>query len=63
MRTGLYSRFDTDAASGVSGVTLGSDRPTNTPDAVQSEWTIAALPASDEGGPAADVCHLVERGG
>ncbi|MDT3446598.1 MULTISPECIES: GH116 family glycosyl-hydrolase [unclassified Pseudofrankia] len=44
-RAGLYSRFDTDAASGVSGVTLGSDSPTNTPDGYKSEWTIAALPA------------------
>lgn len=47
-RVGLYSRFDTDAASGVSGVTLGSDAPTSTADAVKSEWTIAALPAADQ---------------
>lgn len=43
-RTGLYSRFDTDARSGVAGVTLGADHPTNTPDAYKSEWTVAALP-------------------
>ncbi|WP_329348989.1 MULTISPECIES: GH116 family glycosyl-hydrolase [unclassified Streptomyces] len=47
-RTGFYSRFDTDARSGVAGVTLGSDHPTNTPDAYKSEWTIAALPASGQ---------------
>jgi non-lysosomal glucosylceramidase len=47
-RAGLYSRFDTDGPSGVGGVTLGSDSPTNTPDAHKSEWTIAALPASDQ---------------
>jgi non-lysosomal glucosylceramidase len=43
-RAGLYSRFDRDAASGIGGVTLGSDHPTNTPDTVKSEWTIAAQP-------------------
>lgn len=47
-RTGLYSRFDTDARSGVAGVTLGSDHPTNTPDSYKSEWTIAALPAAGQ---------------
>lgn len=47
-RLGLYSRFDTDAASGVSGVTLGSDDPSNTPDAAMSEWTIAALPTAEQ---------------
>jgi uncharacterized protein (DUF608 family) len=42
IRTGLYSRYDIDPSSGVGGVTLGSDDPTNTPDSVKSEWTIAA---------------------
>ncbi|ABW13810.1 protein of unknown function DUF608 [Parafrankia sp. EAN1pec] len=44
VRTGLYSRFDRDSASGIGGVTLGSDSPENTPDTVTSEWTIAAHP-------------------
>ena len=43
-RRGLYSRFDRVAASGIGGVTLGSDSPDNTPDTVKSEWTIAAHP-------------------
>jgi non-lysosomal glucosylceramidase len=47
-RAGLYSQFDTDVHSDVRGVTLGSDSPTNTPDAHKSEWTIAALPAPDQ---------------
>jgi uncharacterized protein (DUF608 family) len=47
-RAGLYSRFDTDVPSGVSGVTLGSDSSTNTPDAYKSEWSIAALPTPDQ---------------
>ena len=29
-------------------MTLGSDSPTNTPDAFKSEWTIAALPRADQ---------------
>ena len=44
-RTGYYSRFDLDAASGVGGVTLGADSPDNTIDAAKSDWTIAAHPA------------------
>ena len=47
-RAGLYSRYDVDAASGIGGVTLGSDDPANTPDAFKSEWTIAAHPAKGQ---------------
>ncbi|MFD3308635.1 GH116 family glycosyl-hydrolase [Streptomyces sp. NPDC058656] len=47
-RTGLSSRFDTDTRSGVAGVTLGSDDPTNTPDSYKSQWTIAALPTAGQ---------------
>ncbi|WP_436789644.1 GH116 family glycosyl-hydrolase [Yinghuangia sp. YIM S10712] len=41
-RTGFYSRYDTDHRNGISGVTLGADDPTNSPNAYKSEWAIAA---------------------
>ena len=47
IRTGFYSQFQKDR-SGVAGVTLGANDPSNTPDAVRSEWTIAALPERDQ---------------
>jgi uncharacterized protein (DUF608 family) len=43
-RTGFYSHFETDPATGIGGVTLGADSPDNTIDAARSEWTIAAHP-------------------
>jgi uncharacterized protein (DUF608 family) len=47
-RTGFYSRYDVDAASGIGGVTLGSDSPENTQDTEKSEWTIAAHPSAGQ---------------
>lgn len=40
-RTGFYSRYDSDPATKVHGVTLGASSPQNTPDAQDSEWTEA----------------------
>ncbi|MFD5128935.1 GH116 family glycosyl-hydrolase [Streptomyces olindensis] len=48
VRTGLSSRVTTDRNTGVTAVTLGSDDPSNTPDAHKSEWTIAARPAKGQ---------------
>ncbi len=42
VRTGLNSRYS--ERDGVTAVTLSADDPANTPDAAQSEWTIAAKP-------------------
>jgi uncharacterized protein (DUF608 family) len=47
-RTGLSSGVQTDSATGVTGVTLSSSSPQDTPDAQNSDWTIAAMPASGE---------------
>lgn len=46
IRSGLRTSAFSDHPLGISGVTLSSDGPDNTPDANSSEWTIAAyLPA------------------
>jgi uncharacterized protein (DUF608 family) len=45
VRAGLSSKVQTDARTGVTAVTLSSSSPTNTPDAKDSDWTIAAKPA------------------
>lgn len=44
VRTGLTSQVRTDRATGVTAVTLSSSSPKDTPDAQNSEWTIAAQP-------------------
>jgi len=44
VRQGLRSTFDHDDATGVDAVTLSASDPANTPDAQDSEWTIAARP-------------------
>ncbi len=41
IRTGFYNKVDFDAATGITGITLGSDAPTNSANAIKSEWTIA----------------------
>jgi non-lysosomal glucosylceramidase len=48
VRTGLSSRVQYDRRSGVQAVTLSSDDPSNSPDAAQSEWTIAAKPSAGQ---------------
>lgn len=48
VRKGLASRVRTNRTTGVTGVTLGSDDPSNTADAHKSEWTIAARPAKGQ---------------
>jgi non-lysosomal glucosylceramidase len=48
VRTGHYTRFDVDPKTGVAGVTLGADHPTNTVDAQATEWTIAARPEANQ---------------
>ncbi|MFK0287545.1 GH116 family glycosyl-hydrolase [Streptomyces sp. NPDC090499] len=48
VRTGLKSRFHTDARTGVQAVTMSADDPGNTADAAESEWTIAARPRSGQ---------------
>ena len=48
VRTGLSSRVQSDSASGVTGVTLSSSSPQDTPDAQDSDWTIAAKPATGQ---------------
>jgi uncharacterized protein (DUF608 family) len=44
VRTGLGSRFRLARRTGVRGVTLSASSPSNTPDAADSEWTIAVRP-------------------
>lgn len=44
VRTDLTSTFAMDRRTGVQSVTLSSDGAQNSPDAVGSEWTIAAKP-------------------
>ncbi|MCU1528461.1 MAG: hypothetical protein JWP75_2224 [Frondihabitans sp.] len=44
VRGGLTSSASANARTGLQAVTLSSDSPTNTPDAVNSEWTIAVAP-------------------
>ncbi|MCZ0997509.1 GH116 family glycosyl-hydrolase [Streptomyces mirabilis] len=48
VRKGLAGRVTTDRSTGVTGVTLSSDDPSNTADAFKSEWTIAARPAKGQ---------------
>ncbi|MCS0627901.1 non-lysosomal glucosylceramidase [Telluria mixta] len=48
VRTGHYTHFDVDPKTGVAGVTLGADHPTNTVDAQATEWTIAARPEANQ---------------
>ena len=48
VRTGLTSRVQTDATTGVTAVTLSASSPKNTPDAKDSDWTIAAKPAAGQ---------------
>ena len=45
VRTGLSSHVRTDRAAGVTAVTLSASSAKNTPDAQNSEWTIAAKPS------------------
>jgi hypothetical protein len=40
VRTGLTSRYDYDAETGVHAVTLGASHPSNTIDAQDTDWTI-----------------------
>lgn len=42
-RTGYHSRYS--SMNGVQAVTMSADDPSNTTDAANSEWTIAAMPA------------------
>lgn len=44
IRKGFSNRFLTDSASGISGVTMSADDPSNTPDEDRSEWSIAVKP-------------------
>lgn len=45
VRTGLSSKVQTSSGdTKVTGVTLSASDPSNTPDAQDSEWTIAAMP-------------------
>jgi uncharacterized protein (DUF608 family) len=48
VRQGYTSTFENDPRTGVQAVTLGADSPSNTPDAANSSWTIAAKPASGQ---------------
>jgi uncharacterized protein (DUF608 family) len=48
VREGFTSRLTADPATGVKGVTLSADSPNNTPDAANSEWTIAAQPGAGQ---------------
>ncbi len=48
VRTGLTSSYHHDRRTGVDGVTLASDSPTDTADAYDSEWTIAARPLAGQ---------------
>ncbi|KHL05550.1 GH116 family glycosyl hydrolase, partial [Sinomonas humi] len=45
VRQGYTSTFTRDPRTGVQAVTLGANSPSNTPDAANSSWTIAAQPA------------------
>lgn len=48
VRKGLTSQYQQDTNTGVSGVTLSSSDPQNTPDAKDSDWTIAVKPSSGQ---------------
>ncbi|MBL7490813.1 hypothetical protein I6A62_22620 [Frankia sp. AgW1.1] len=48
VRSGFSSAFQSDARTGVQAVTLRADSPSNTPDAANSEWTIAAKPTGGQ---------------
>ncbi|HET9733443.1 MAG TPA: GH116 family glycosyl-hydrolase, partial [Acidimicrobiales bacterium] len=71
VRTGFDSRYQSQ--DGVAGVTLSADSPRNTPDARDTEWTIAARPAPgqkvtyttswDASGSGADVYRPFSRSG
>jgi len=73
VRTGFYSRYDSDPAAGIGGVTLGADSPTNSPNSFNSEWTIAARPFPGQAisycsswnaaGDGADICAPFSESG
>lgn len=48
VREGLSTRMQSDADTGVTGVTLSASSPNNTPDAQDTDWTIAAKPATGQ---------------
>jgi len=48
VREGFTSSYEDDKATGIQSVTLAAHSPDNTPDAKDSEWTIAAKPSAGE---------------
>ena len=48
VRQGFTSKFKNDPRTGVQAVTLSANSPQNTPDAANSEWTIAAKPGPSQ---------------
>ena len=48
VRTGYSNVYHRDSATGVSAVTMSASDPSNTPDAQNSSWTIAARPAAGQ---------------
>jgi uncharacterized protein (DUF608 family) len=48
VRTGFADTYEQDKATGVSAVTMSADSPSNTPDAQNSSWTIAAKPIAGQ---------------
>ncbi len=48
VRTGFADTYEQNKATGVNAVTMSADSPSNTPDAQNSSWTIAAKPTSGQ---------------
>lgn len=48
VRTGLSTRLQRDPKTGVTALTLSSSSPKDTPDAQNSDWTIAAKPVAGQ---------------
>jgi len=48
IRKGFTSNFQVDEQTNVKGITLSASDPKNTPDAQNSDWTIAVLPDKDQ---------------
>lgn len=48
VRKGFSSKFQQDEHTKVKGITLSASDPANTPDAQNSDWTIAAIPSGNQ---------------